>query len=211
MPIIREGIFPSILNEGFFMTTYRLFLAKQLPSDYKARIRAFKDLNANAGFRWISENNWHLTLLFIGAVPAEAVADLKKVLKSFFDTQKPLTLHPKGFYFAPRLRHARMIWLSFFHSEPFDHLVENLFQLVRDYMENNGYDLNQNLPRQITPHVTLARFKPFDARQAKLAASPSNEEFQPLLLDQSILMASERTSMGAVYTPLSHYTLKNRG
>lgn len=193
------------------MDNYRLFLATQLPPNYKLQLRAFQGYHANSGFRWVSEANWHLTLLFIGKVPADALDDLKNVLTKFFEQERPLTLYPKGFYFAPRLRHARMIWLSFFHSQPFEHLVRRLSQLVKDCLEDRGYNFQQNLPRQITPHVTLVRFKPFDARQATLAVSPSNEAIQPLLLKQAILMASERTSMGAVYTTLSYYNLKNSG
>ncbi len=193
------------------MDGFRLFLATQLPTDYEMQLRAFRDYHANSGFRWVSEANWHLTLLFIGEVPADALDDLKEVLTQFFDQEKPLTLYPKGFYFAPRKGHARMIWLSFFHSEPFENLVRKLFKLVKDCVEYMGYNFKQNLPRKITPHVTLARFKPFDARQSKLSVSSSIGAFQPLLLDQAILMASERTSKGGVYTPLSYYNLKNSG
>jgi 2'-5' RNA ligase len=191
------------------MEKYRLFLATELPGDYKRQFRAFRDSQVSSGFRWVSEANWHLTLLFIGEVPADALDNLKRVLTQCFDQETALTLYPKGFYFAPKKRQARMIWLSFFYSEPFEHLVKRLFQVVKDCMENQGYNFQQNLPSQIIPHVTLARFKPFDARREPLIESPSSEAFQPLELEQAILMASERTAKGAVYTPLSHYNLKN--
>ncbi len=189
------------------MESLRLFVAVNLPDDYKNLLKTFREAHSDWGFRWIGEENWHLTILFIGEVPKPFVEPLQTRLKHFFLESSPFKLHPYGYAFAPKERHARMVWLTFLHADPFQSLVDNLFDEVAGFMEKQGQALEQSRPKIARPHVTLARFKPFDARSFNLIQKPGRASFSPLLVNECVLMASVRQQEGAVYTALAHFQL----
>lgn len=191
------------------MEEKRLFIAIPLTEVYKDTLRQFQNAQ-DQKFRWISEPNWHLTLLFMGSFPRSSIAALTQTLHQFFQRQPSVSLTPKAFLFAPKLAKARMIWLRFHESQPFDDLVNSLYQTLEGLYADLDLSFSIQLHEKQIPHVTLARFKPFNAyNQAWLKERQLVDELPELIIDKAILMESIRKQEGAEYHVLEKFSFKD--
>ncbi|HSL82843.1 MAG TPA: 2'-5' RNA ligase family protein, partial [Thermoanaerobaculia bacterium] len=80
------------------MTAVRLFLALDLPAEHRAEIgRRAARLKADLPpARWVSPENLHLTLVFLGATEEEAVPGLLAAATPAFAGGGPLELRVAG-------------------------------------------------------------------------------------------------------------------
>jgi 2'-5' RNA ligase len=96
----------------------RLFVALEPPEPVRRRIAgAASALRRAAGaaasdVRWVSEENLHLTLQFLGAVPEERVAAVEKAVSDAASAARPLSLEVKGAGGFPNARRPRVVWLG---------------------------------------------------------------------------------------------------
>ena len=96
----------------------RLFVALEPPEPVRRRIAAAAGaLRRGAGaaasdVRWVAEENLHLTLQFLGAVPEERVAAVEKALSEVAAAARPLSLEVKGAGGFPNARRPRVVWLG---------------------------------------------------------------------------------------------------
>ena len=63
----------------------RLFIAINLPPEIKKQIqRIIEQINIadNENFRWMPPENWHLTLVFLGDQPDEAISEILSATKT---------------------------------------------------------------------------------------------------------------------------------
>jgi len=101
-----------------------------------------------------------------------------------------------------------MIWLRFEESAAFDALVNGLYECLRRFYGEQQMAFSLSLYERNIPHLTLARFKPFNARkQAFLSKNHLVRELGELTLDQAILFESFRKETGAEYYRLSAHAL----
>lgn len=84
----------------------RLFVAIELPEDVRKRLAGL--CNGLPGARWVSPENQHLTLRFIGEVPAGEIPDLVGALARVTAPGFALSISGVGF-FGQRKR-ARLAW-----------------------------------------------------------------------------------------------------
>jgi 2'-5' RNA ligase len=96
----------------------RLFVALEPPEPVRRRIAGVAGaLRRGAGaaaseVRWVSEENLHLTLQFLGAVPEERVEAVEKAVASAAAGARPLSLEVKGAGGFPNARRPRVVWLG---------------------------------------------------------------------------------------------------
>lgn len=94
----------------------RLFVALEPPEPVRRRLAAVEaELRRLAGrgasdVRWVAPENVHLTLQFLGAVPAERVEDVKRAVASAAEGARPLALEVKGAGGFPNGRRPRVLW-----------------------------------------------------------------------------------------------------
>jgi 2'-5' RNA ligase len=129
------------------MSAKRLFVSIELPRTVTER---FVELDPNLrGVRWLSPEQMHLTLSFLGNVPEDIAEKLKEKLsaiewKAFF---LPLT----GFGAFPGKGRPSVIWIGVGSGHP------HLFQLHKRVQEAAlAAGLEPDL-RSFHPHVTVAR------------------------------------------------------
>ncbi len=100
------------------MTSRRLFVALEPSDAVRRRIAAVaEDLRRVSGkaaqeVRWVAEENVHLTLQFLGAVPEERVADVAAAIAAAAAAARPLSLEVKGAGGFPNARRPRVVWLG---------------------------------------------------------------------------------------------------
>ncbi len=124
----------------------RLFIAIDLPSQIKAELALISFGLPQA--RWVSPEQLHLTLRFIGKVDGVLFGDIKSGLKSVISSPFPLTLNGLG-CFPPR-RDPQVLWVGI---ESSDELLK-LRKKVESCLSKLGIAPEQ---RKFSPHITLAR------------------------------------------------------
>jgi 2'-5' RNA ligase len=102
----------------FSVPSRRLFVALEPSEAVRRRVAALAaGIRQAAGraadeVRWVAEENLHLTLQFLGAVPEERVADVQGAVVAAAATARALSLEVKGAGGFPNARRPRALWLG---------------------------------------------------------------------------------------------------
>jgi 2'-5' RNA ligase len=172
----------------------RLFVAVSPPPDVTALVRelARPDL---ASLRWTTEDQWHITLRFLGEVEdAGAVAEALKVV--------PESLEADGVDEVEALLGAATAW---FRGRRILHVpVAGLDALARAVATATApWGEGADEP-PFSGHLTLARVRQRATGPANLAGTPIAAEWA---VDEFVLMSSSLASGGSRYTVLSSVAL----
>jgi 2'-5' RNA ligase len=175
----------------------RLFVGIGLPELVKDALLGLTE--GIPGANWISHENYHITLRYLGEMPESDAADIDATLSGLAAPAFDLELAGVG-HFGP-LRKARALWAAV----PANSALVHLRNKVEAACVRAGAEPEH---RKFKPHVTLARIKgetghhlaDYLARHNMFAAGP-------FLVGQFTLFHSYRTSSGSVYEPLADYAL----
>lgn len=135
----------------------RLFVALEPAEPVRRRVAALQaELRRAAGaaaaeIRWVEPANVHLTLQFLGAVPAERVAAVEAALAAAAAAGRPLALEVKGAGAFPSARRARVVWLGLGGDAG---TLAALAAEVGRRLAPLGYAPEE---RPFSPHLTLGR------------------------------------------------------
>jgi 2'-5' RNA ligase len=174
----------------------RLFVALKIPpvvsenlGEFLAVLRALSSQP-----RWVRAENLHVTLKFIGEVPAEKLGGIRAAL-SAVDSDPLISLDFRGLGFFPNENRPRVLWAGIAASA-------NLSRLAIDVdraLEKLGVPPEK---RPFSPHLTLARFEPPELPEKLRAAIQKNakREFGFVAAREFHLIESKLRSGGAEYT-----------
>lgn len=192
------------------MSTVRTFVGIPLADataetlvDACARVR---DADASwRGEKWVAPENLHVTLRFIGGVPAaelEALTDTIANEAVHECVEFSLTL--AGLRAVPSARRARMLWAAFL--DPSGQCAALATAMERATLRFGG-DADE---RAFTPHVTLVRARtPHALSESGFAGAEDAFSRAPekMSVARVTLYSSTLTSKGPVYTELRSYPL----
>ena len=178
--------------------TLRLFVAAALPDELgpylKEMQRPFLD---DAVLRPIPLQNLHLTLFFIGNVPAAALDTIRQQVKEVAQQCKPFTLQLAAVEQGPKPKSPRLIWARFEEHPEFAKLSKKLAAALAPGEPNK---------LKPTPHITTARYRKHIARpEAKPAVLP--EKTITLPVTSIGIWQSELASPHPIYSILESYFL----
>ncbi len=176
----------------------RLFVGLSLPAEIRARLVSLKGGLPDA--RWVSEENLHLSLRFIGEVTGGNECDIDLSLQSVNGARFDLTLAGLGTF--ERRGRVHSVWAGVEKSQSLTALRDRIESvLVRAGQEPEH--------RKFIPHVTLARMKGAPARAAGHYLE-SHADFQapPFTVERFTLFESHLSHSGARYTVLAEYPLE---
>jgi RNA 2',3'-cyclic 3'-phosphodiesterase len=131
----------------------RVFIALPLPDHVRLLgVAARSPAQAAApGLTWTRPEGWHVTLAFLGAVPAAETARVAELLRS---TVAALPVGPLQLRLDGAGRFARsVLWLGL-RDEPTG-AVAQLAVGIQDAVEAAGFPVERR--RSVRPHITLAR------------------------------------------------------
>ena len=136
----------------------RVFLALPISDALREEIRAFQDALRRQGIkgRWVRPAALHLTVLFLGEQPEDAVSRLPHTLDPLVSSASPITLHPGpiGCFRLP----PRLLFLSW--TEERQGAYKRFAEAVRDRVSEAGIGIPDSVRRQEPrPHLTLVRFR----------------------------------------------------
>ena len=175
----------------------RLFIAIALPDTVKERLSTLQRGLKEA--RWISSENLHLTLRFLGEMDGREAGDVDAALTTLRSDSFSLTL--AGIDHFGDGRKIRALWTGVVEAEPVMRLqakVERIVQLAGRAPE----------ARKFKPHVTLARFKksPGDALADYLQRN-ALFRCESFPVTEVVLFSSLLTREGSLYRPEARYPL----
>jgi len=179
----------------------RLFVALALPDSERERLAGLQRGLKSA--RWVTPENFHLTLRFVGEVDRQVAEDVDDALMTLRFDSFPLSL--KGVGCFGEERKVRSLWVGV-EDNP---LLMRLQAKIERRMLRSGLTPE---PRKFKPHVTLARFKgAFDSRVESFLADNARFRSLPFMVEQVILYSSSLGRGGAVYHPEVSYPLRTEG
>jgi RNA 2',3'-cyclic 3'-phosphodiesterase len=149
-------------------------VALQLESDVmtslKARSIAMQEQFAERNIRWVSFENFHNTLIFIGNVPPSELDNLESLIADAVKGVRRLDISIGGATLFPPDNEKKGVLIS---SVSLNDALNDLQSRLDHAFRNAGYDL---INRMYRPHITLARLKRAKMAQDELAEY--DESFQ---------------------------------
>lgn len=103
--------------------------------------------------RWAADENWHITLAFLGEVPEYKVDQLAEGLERAAGRQKPIDLQLAGSGAFPGVADARVLWTGVRDEAG---ALPHLAMTTRSAANKAGVQVDG---RKFAPHVTLARLR----------------------------------------------------
>ncbi|HXO42445.1 MAG TPA: RNA 2',3'-cyclic phosphodiesterase [Thermoanaerobaculia bacterium] len=200
----------------------RLFVALEIPEpvrrEVRRRVAGLRERLPRA--RWVDPDVLHLTLLFLGEVAPELVADLAGRLGQAFAAHPALPLRLAGGGTFPAGRPARVAWIGVAGPPELAPLQAAVVRAAREALElpaSSGAPataraaaaLREAGDRPFQPHVTLARCPspwPRGAAEKFAAAFPA-EIGPPFVADRGVLVESRLSPRGPRYRHLAELPL----
>uniref|UniRef100_A0A7C1T158 RNA 2',3'-cyclic phosphodiesterase n=1 Tax=Thermofilum pendens TaxID=2269 RepID=A0A7C1T158_THEPE len=186
----------------------RVFIAVKVDEpSLVARVKQLQEDLERAGLRakYVEPENLHITLRFVGEIPAEKVGLLRQKLREV--CYRKFSMLIKGAGAFPNLSRPRVLWLGV------DEGAAELSQLA-GFISRIVDSLRLGSPsgsseETFTPHLTIARLKappPPEAR--RIVESLAEAVFGQQYVDSFYLFKSDLTPRGPIYTVIERYALE---
>ena len=181
------------------MNTIRTFIAVEIDSQTKQKI---SDLIAslkksNADVKWVTKDQMHLTLKFLGNIEQNKVQEISDVLKSIAGNFKPFSISLSAIAGFPNLNRPKVIWLGI---EKGAENLKKLNELIETGLEKIGF---RKESREFNPHLTLGRVRTFKNISELTQIINENNIHNEVKINELILFQSTLTPKGSIYTPVS--------
>jgi RNA 2',3'-cyclic 3'-phosphodiesterase len=186
------------------MEQIRSFIAIELPEEVRSGLKKAQGLLKSDNpqlARWVDPASIHLTLKFLGNIPADKVAPISQLMKKAAGEIQPFQLEVKGLGAFPSLLRPQVIWIGLTGE------IEQLRKLqnsLESQISPLGFP-SENRP--FTPHLTLARLRDTASvierqKLGKIISSTDIGSGFSISVNFISLMRSQLTPAGAIYTRL---------
>jgi 2'-5' RNA ligase len=190
---------------------FRAFIAIRIGSNALERVhriqRCLADRLSSGAVQWAAPDQIHLTLQFLGNVPAGLLDPLTLALRDACRKISPFGLATGGLGCFPNDRAPRILWVGL-HGD-----LEALADLQRSIAEKVVPFIERAESRPFHPHLTIGRIKHPDRKTTRLLGRLIKEVTLPSVDEWRVqeieLIKSEISSLGAVHTPLHMIGLSN--
>ncbi|HEX3627480.1 MAG TPA: RNA 2',3'-cyclic phosphodiesterase [Verrucomicrobiae bacterium] len=189
--------------------TLRLFLAIPLPDDARTELRRLQSklqsILPSRAVRWTRPEQFHLTLKFLGDVPATATDELIRSARTVCEAALPMRLRAEGTGFFPDIRSPRVFWVNIKSLD--GRLLEFQRQLdlaVQPFAKKED-------AKKFTAHVTLARLEKMRSRETEklIAAFAAGKIFGEWTVTEAHLIKSLLQPSGALHIIVDTFKTKN--
>ena len=182
----------------------RLFVAITIPERVRNEMiavqRELKPL-ALGDVRWTSAEQLHLTLKFLGGVPASLLESVKQSLAESRAGVQPFDLRARGIGFFPNERQPRVVWVGFEGDK--NELMALQMRVERrlaPFAEKPGAE-------KFLAHATLGRFQKYRRHKTEYllprARALANHVFGEWRVEEVALFRSELSPEGARHTKVA--------
>lgn len=198
-------------ERGIEMEQIRSFVAIELEDELKTELKRIQESLIAKGItddvRWVRPEGIHLTLRFLGDVPANRIQEIVPAMANSTEGVEPFSINLAGLGCFPSLSRPNVIWVGVGGE------TGALVRLRADIEANLtilGYPPER---REYTPHLTLGRVNrrtgATDRRRlGALIQTETVASHSEMLVCEISLMKSELSPSGARYTRLGAVQLE---
>lgn len=185
--------------------TVRLFVSIDLNDSLRKAMRPLDWwIDHLDGFRKVRAKNRHVTVAFIGDVPAPCVDAIAHALGPVIDRHRAFRMEPIGLIPMPSVHRQRVIAIGLDGTTGFDRLAVDVHGALLGTAAGERFLGDPDRPQRA--HITVARKKRSGgSKRADLSEAP---RFECVVPCHSVeLVRSELTGEGPIYTPLARWPL----
>jgi len=177
----------------------RCFIAIEIPAPVRREITEMADIlkKYDADIKWVSVENLHVTLKFLGSTPDKSAPEIRDSLLKMVSSFRPFYIKIVGTGLFPNRKFPRVIWVGVDNGEA-------LLKLAADIdvsMSLLGYKKEE---REFKPHLTLGRVRSREGLTSIVNELDNfkDKEFGLFTVDRIKLMRSELKPKGPEYSCL---------
>lgn len=184
----------------------RAFVAVLLGQDLQHKIALVQEefIKISPEVKWVSEENFHVTLKFLGNVEEHLLGDISEALIEALGDVEPFDIEIGSVGAFPSKGRPKTVWVDVTSggSE-----LKNLAERVDKALETVGFPCED---RPFRSHITIGRVK--DDRGARKLSNALRDAqigmIGTIRVDAVALMKSELRRVGPIYTMLSETPLR---
>ena len=182
----------------------RAFVAITPTADLRQACAGVAAAASGLPIRWVRPESVHLTLKFLGSVPADAIPAIHQALQRAVEGLAAFRVAVRGLGCFPHATRPRILWMGL--DDPRRELVQLQYH-IESTLAGLGMPVEKRLFR---PHLTLARIRGTwgGEKLNALLSEYENHFFGHLVVSQMHLMRSDLQNSGAVYTRLCSVALQ---
>jgi len=187
------------------MDVLRAFIAIDIPLWVKTEIlkiqTRLRGMNLKAS--WVRQENFHITLEFLGNIDPHVAPRIVNKMNEFFSTRPKFSLSLGGLGVFPDQNDPRVIWVAI--QDPGFNL-ERLKEISKDAMSGLSSPIET---REYVPHITLGYIKSLEGieKMQKILHTAPSTKSSTFEVTSVKLFKSQLTSEGSVYTKLANIHL----
>jgi 2'-5' RNA ligase len=186
------------------MEKIRSFIAIELPQGLKTELAKLqtKLKVERPRIKWVSPDDIHLTLKFLGDIEPAAVDRISQAMTEAVNGIQPFELHVAELGVFPNPRQVQVVWVGL--DGQLD-VLDRLYRRLEDNMTKAGFPPEK---RGFKPHLTLARVADEAMPEERnkfgdfITANKTEIDY-PVKVSGLRLMKSLLTPRGAIYTRLN--------
>lgn len=193
------------------MEQIRTFIATEFSEEVRAGLERLQAelKRGSQGVKWVRPEGVHLTLKFLGNVPADRIEEIAQAVREACVGCSPFQISFAGLGCFPNLRRPRVVWVGV------EGETETLARLQRAIEENLAALGFPREKRGFSPHLTLGRVRREVGsgerrRLGQLIGSTATDQLGGMMVEAINVMRSDLKPTGAVYTQLASVKLKER-
>jgi 2'-5' RNA ligase len=185
--------------------TIRAFIAIELPAELRkqlAQLQKMLKTDNQPPIKWVKPDGMHLTLKFLGNIPTSDIDRITAAMTNAVKQIPPFYLQTESLGAFPNLKRVQVVWVGL--GGEVDKL-KRLQQILETCLAQLGFAAEQ---RRFKPHLTLARLgrevSPSGRQDfGKLISATGLETSDRIRVNSIILIRSQLTKAGAIYTRIS--------
>lgn len=162
---------------------------------------AHKELFKSKPIKWIPEENYHLTLCFLGSIAGEKVPLIIEAVESISSKFPPLELYLHGVGSFPKENNSNVLWIGLKENLS----LRTLQQELQTKLKNLGLEIGE---RVFYPHLTIGRIKSPLNLELEIKQI-CNLPFQSFKANEIILYESKTGAPNPIYTEIRKFHLNS--
>ncbi|MBF0542755.1 MAG: RNA 2',3'-cyclic phosphodiesterase [Nitrospirae bacterium] len=131
----------------------RSFIAVNLTKELKTKIaNDISCIKYLKGIKWISPENLHITLKFLGDISVEDINGIKQILSDIASKTQPFEISLNRIGCFPNIKHPNVVWIGINDNGRLSDIFRDI-----DYRLSE-IDIKKD-DRSFSPHLTIGRIK----------------------------------------------------
>ncbi len=173
----------------------RCFIALEFPPEIKSSIyKSLKrEIKDKPELKWVSEENLHITLKFLGEVPDKKVPAIADQLEKIFKGDRKFKIKLGGVQAFLDRGEVRVLWIGVEKGE--DDIKKCANELERS-LSKMGFKKEK---REFVPHLTIARARKHSRKRFKPDDFDIELNLPDFYVDEIVLFKSTLTPSGPIY------------